>query len=171
MNVATQSEPPLSWRDRIVYAAPAVALAAVGIPVYVHLPKFYTDVVGLGVATVGAIIAAVRIFDAVADPLAGLVSDRLRTPWGRRRPLILGSAPLLGLALTAVGEAKNAGLSAEQIRGLLRALLKDPGNFREHEIFGALASKAANKVGSPESGAPGGSATVPAAAAAAFLAA
>ncbi len=58
----------LSRRDRLIYAAPAFALAIVGIPVYVHLPKFYTDVVGVSVGTVGAIVMAARLFDAVTDP-------------------------------------------------------------------------------------------------------
>ena len=34
------------WRERLAYAAPALPLAAVGIPIFVQLPPFYTDVVG-----------------------------------------------------------------------------------------------------------------------------
>lgn len=85
----------LSVGGRIVYAAPAFALAVVGIPVYVHLPKFYTDVIGVSVGAVGALVMAARLFDAVTDPLIGLASDRTRSRWGRRRPWIaLGSIPL-----------------------------------------------------------------------------
>jgi len=35
---------------KVAYAAPAFALAIVGIPVYVYIPKFYTDVVGVNIA-------------------------------------------------------------------------------------------------------------------------
>ncbi len=64
----------------------------VGIPVYVYIPKFYTDVVGINVVLLGYILFSVRIFDAVTDPVIGYVSDRTKTRFGRRRPYIaLGS--------------------------------------------------------------------------------
>ena len=75
-------------RRRLAYALPAFGLAVVGIPVYVYLPKFYTDVVGVPVAAVGALLLAVRVFDAVSDPVIGALSDRTRTRHGRRRPWI-----------------------------------------------------------------------------------
>ncbi len=84
----------LSWTEKLAYAAPAFALAVVGIPVYVYIPKFYTDVVGVHITALGAILLVVRLFDAVTDPAIGLVSDRLRTPMGRRRPLIAAGAVL-----------------------------------------------------------------------------
>jgi GPH family glycoside/pentoside/hexuronide:cation symporter len=98
----TTQESRLGQIDRLAYAAPALGLAAVGIPLYVHLPKFYTDIVGVGVATVGFIIAAVRVFDAVSDPLLGVLSDRMRSRWGRRRPLIFVASPLLAISLLAL---------------------------------------------------------------------
>ena len=38
-----------------------------------------------------------RIWDAINDPLFGLISDRIRTRWGRRRVLLLFGAVPLGL--------------------------------------------------------------------------
>ena len=73
---------------KIAYAAPAFFLAVVGIPVYVYIPKFYTDVVGVEIALLGYILFSVRIFDAVTDPAIGFLSDRTRTRLGRRRPYI-----------------------------------------------------------------------------------
>lgn len=84
---------------RMAYAAPAFALAVVGIPVYVYLPKFYTDVVGVGIGTIGSLLLAVRIFDAVTDPLIGAFSDATRTRFGRRRPWMAGATPPLALAI------------------------------------------------------------------------
>lgn len=84
---------------RIAYAGPAFALAAVGIPIYVHLPKFYTDVVGVSVGTVGLLLMASRIFDGILDPVVGYWSDRTRTRWGRRRPWIVGASAPLAAAL------------------------------------------------------------------------
>ena len=73
---------------KLAYAAPAFALAVVGIPIYVYLPKFYTDVVGIEITALGTILASVRIFDAVTDPPMGYLSDRTVSRFGRRRPYI-----------------------------------------------------------------------------------
>lgn len=90
------AEPRISWGKRLAYATPAFALAVVGIPVYVYLPKFYSDVVGVPIALLGTIILAVRLFDALTDPLIGWVSDRTQTRWGRRRPyILLAAVPLI----------------------------------------------------------------------------
>ncbi|MFZ5570298.1 MAG: MFS transporter [Thermodesulfobacteriota bacterium] len=87
----------LGFSIKLAYALPALALAVVGIPVYVYIPKFYTDTVGVDMALTGLLLMAVRIFDAVTDPLIGHVSDRTSSRFGRRRPyMILGA---LGLTL------------------------------------------------------------------------
>lgn len=74
----------------------------VGIPVYVYLPKFYTDSIGLDIGIVGAILLAVRLFDAISDPAVGLLSDRTTASAGRRRPWIAIASPLLCLSLLAL---------------------------------------------------------------------
>ena len=56
---------------------------------------FLTDVAGLRPDYAAWSIAAGRIWDAVNDPLFGVLSDRIRHPLGRRRILLLtGSLPL-----------------------------------------------------------------------------
>lgn len=86
---------PLSWVTRFSYAFPAMALAVIGIPVYVYLPKFYSDTMGISISTVGMLLMAVRIFDALTDPVIGYASDRISTRFGRRKPFIaLGAAGL-----------------------------------------------------------------------------
>ena len=58
---------------------------------------FLTDVAGLRPDYAGWAIGASRLWDAVNDPLFGLLSDRLRTRWGRRRVLLLFGAVPLGV--------------------------------------------------------------------------
>lgn len=56
---------------------------------------FLTDVAGLRPDYAGWAVGLSRIWDAVNDPLFGLISDRIRSRWGRRRVLLLfGSVPL-----------------------------------------------------------------------------
>jgi GPH family glycoside/pentoside/hexuronide:cation symporter len=56
---------------------------------------FLTDIAGLRPDWAAYAVGLPRIWDAINDPLFGLISDRIRTRWGRRRVLLLfGSVPL-----------------------------------------------------------------------------
>ena len=56
---------------------------------------FLTDVARLRPDYAAWSVLIPRLWDAVNDPLFGMISDRLRTRWGRRRALLLfGSVPL-----------------------------------------------------------------------------
>jgi GPH family glycoside/pentoside/hexuronide:cation symporter len=59
---------------------------------------FLTDVAGLPPALAGWAVGIGRIWDAVNDPIFGVVSDRIRSRWGRRRVLLLFGAVPLGVA-------------------------------------------------------------------------
>ncbi|MCJ7815955.1 MAG: MFS transporter, partial [Xanthomonadales bacterium] len=50
---------------------------------------FYTDVFGITAAAAGTLMLAVRLFDAVTDPIMGGIADRTRTRWGSYRPYLL----------------------------------------------------------------------------------
>jgi GPH family glycoside/pentoside/hexuronide:cation symporter len=89
----------ISLKERLAYSLPAFALAIIGIPVYVYIPKFYTDVVGIDIAVAGVLLFGVRLFDAVTDPLMGTLSDRTRSRFGRRRPYIVSGSILIAIAL------------------------------------------------------------------------
>jgi GPH family glycoside/pentoside/hexuronide:cation symporter len=58
---------------------------------------FMTDVAGLRPDYAGWAVGIGKLWDAVNDPLIGLISDRIRTRWGRRRGLLLFGAVPLGL--------------------------------------------------------------------------
>lgn len=93
----------LSATVLLAYVLPAIPLAAVGLPLAVHLPQFYASrAVGLGMSITGVIFAVMRIFDVFVDPVTGYWSDRWRTRFGRRRPLIMLGAPILALGIWMV---------------------------------------------------------------------
>ncbi|MFA5450129.1 MAG: MFS transporter, partial [Clostridia bacterium] len=58
------------------------------------LGRFYTDVLGLSGYFIMALMWVARIWDAVNDPIMGMIVDRTRTKWGKMRPYIAISAPL-----------------------------------------------------------------------------
>ena len=53
---------------------------------------YYNKVIGLEPWSVSLAIAAVLCVDAVIDPVIGQISDNLRTPLGRRHPLMYAAA-------------------------------------------------------------------------------
>jgi GPH family glycoside/pentoside/hexuronide:cation symporter len=59
---------------------------------------FLTDVAGLRPDLAAWAVGAGRIWDAFNDPLFGLLSDRIRSRWGRRRVLLLFGAVPLGIS-------------------------------------------------------------------------
>jgi GPH family glycoside/pentoside/hexuronide:cation symporter len=80
-------------RSRIaLYALPSVGVGYMLFLVSLWYLKFSTDLLLLPPESIAAMFAAARIWDAVIDPLAGWVSDRTRTPIGRRRPYMLVAA-------------------------------------------------------------------------------
>lgn len=61
---------------------------------------FYTDVFGISAGAAGTMFFVTKLFDAVNDPLVGLISDRTKTAWGRFRPYLLWGA--IPFAVTGV---------------------------------------------------------------------
>jgi len=78
--------------------APALVLSLTNI----LLLRFMTDPVGLSAAMGAALIAFSKLYDAVTDPLGGLLSDRTRSRWGPRRPWLLVGTSMLVVALVAL---------------------------------------------------------------------
>jgi GPH family glycoside/pentoside/hexuronide:cation symporter len=79
-------------------AGPGLPLAALGLPLVVYLPEYYSNALGLPLAAVGAAFMGVRLLDIMFDPFIGGVMDRTRSRWGRFRPWLAIGAPLLMLA-------------------------------------------------------------------------
>jgi GPH family glycoside/pentoside/hexuronide:cation symporter len=87
----------LNARTLLLYGAPSFAGAAMLVPILIHMPKFYSDVVLVPLGYLAIAIAVARAIDALGDPFFGWLSDR-RTRFGRRRPYILFWSPLCALA-------------------------------------------------------------------------
>ena len=66
----------LSVSNLLCYGVLALPLAFAGMPLYIHAPDFYAVQYQVPLATLGIILLLMRAFDAIQDPLIGVLSDR-----------------------------------------------------------------------------------------------
>jgi GPH family glycoside/pentoside/hexuronide:cation symporter len=97
----------LSVREKIGYSLGDTASNLFFQSFMLFLMYFYTDVAGLPAAAIGTMFLVTRIWDAVNDPLMGMIADRTQTRWGKFRPYLLWFAIPFGvmgvLTFTAPG--------------------------------------------------------------------
>lgn len=54
-----------------------------------YLPFFYSNIFGLSLLDAGVLVMVTRIWDAVSDPMMGILADRTNTSKGKYRPYLL----------------------------------------------------------------------------------
>ena len=81
----------LSFTDKMLYGFGSIAFGA-KLQVMGLLLFYYNQVVGLPGGWVSLALGVSLLIDAVWEPAVGQFSDTLRTPWGRRHPLMYASA-------------------------------------------------------------------------------
>ena len=105
------------------YALPALPFAVLTLPLYVIVPAFYARELALPLAGVGQALLAVRVVDALSDPVAGVLADRFRPRFGRRRLWFAASAlPTAAAAWFLFTPGANAGLAYLALWGMLLSL-------------------------------------------------
>src|SRR6516165_7056237 len=82
----------LSLVEKVGYSTGDAAANFVFMTMILFQTDFYTHVFGLGAVTAGAILLTARLWDAVADPIVGILADRTNTRWGKFRPWIILTA-------------------------------------------------------------------------------
>lgn len=77
-----------------------------------YLPIFYSNIFGLSLVDAGILVLVTRIWDAVSDPMMGILADRTKTRWGKYRPYLLWvAAPfsVCGILLFTTPDLSYAG--------------------------------------------------------------
>lgn len=87
----------LSVREKIGYGLGDAGGTVITCLIMNFLTFFYTDIFGLTPALVGTLFIALRVFDAISDPVMGVIADRTQSRWGRFRPWQLWAALPIGV--------------------------------------------------------------------------
>lgn len=101
-DVASSSSPRRSNVVLAAFSGPCLPYAAVGLPLAVSLPAFYSQYVGLDLAAVGLAFLLVRCIDIFFDPLVGWGMDRTKSKWGPYRTWLTIGTPILMLAVAFI---------------------------------------------------------------------
>ena len=59
------------------------------------LTAYYTDTVGMAIAAIGTMMLYVRFLDGISDIIMGAIIEKTNTKWGKARPWMLYSVPLI----------------------------------------------------------------------------
>jgi len=87
----------IPFYEKVGYATGDAAANLVWRGALAYLAVFYTDTFGLTAAAAAMLFLVVRLSDGVTDIIMGMIADRTNTRWGKFRPWILWSTPLLAL--------------------------------------------------------------------------
>ena len=87
----------LSIKEKLGYSFGEFAGSSLWQTMMFFVPIFYTDVYLLPAGAAATLFLVVKIFDALNDPIMGVVADRTRSRWGRFRPYLLFGALPLGI--------------------------------------------------------------------------
>jgi glycoside/pentoside/hexuronide:cation symporter, GPH family len=99
LNISEKSidQEKLNFTTKLAYGSGDMGPAITANILAFFLLYFFTNVAGLPPGLSGSILAIGKIGDAINDPIAGILSDRTRTRWGRRIPWMLFGAIPFGI--------------------------------------------------------------------------
>jgi GPH family glycoside/pentoside/hexuronide:cation symporter len=83
----------------VVYALPSVSIHFAMTLMGIYFFKYATDTLRVEPALMGFLFASARLWDGLSDPIAGYLSDRTRSRWGRRRSWLAVAVLPFGLSV------------------------------------------------------------------------
>jgi GPH family glycoside/pentoside/hexuronide:cation symporter len=100
--MGTESAHRLGYGLKIAWGLGSVGTVSVLTVTSLLLLFFMTTVLGIEPALAGALLFGAKLFDAVAAPVMGTVSDGWNSRWGRRAPFLFAGALFGGLGVALV---------------------------------------------------------------------
>jgi len=103
----------ISVGSKLAYGSGAMPFAVKDVAFGHFVLLYYTQVLGLSGSLTGLAIFLSVMWDAVSDPMIGAWSDRLKTRWGRRHPMLLAGGVPLGLSFVFLFQPIEAVLGTQ----------------------------------------------------------
>lgn len=101
-----------SLKDKIGYGFGDMASSMFWKIFSYYLPFFYAHIFGIGLEHAAVLFLITRIWEAVSDPMMGIIADRTNTRWGKYRPYVLWFAvpfAVCGVLLFTTPDFSQAG--------------------------------------------------------------
>ena len=89
LNKADENPGALTKRETFIFASGDMFGGGAQVIIAFFYLIFLTDVIGIRPALAGVVILISKIWDAVSDPLMGIITDNTRSRFGRRKPYFL----------------------------------------------------------------------------------
>lgn len=89
----------LKFKEKLSFGFGDMGCNFVWTTISMFLTLYYTDSVGISAGVVGTIMLITRLLDGVTDLGFGTILDRTHTKWGKARPWILWSTPMMAIGL------------------------------------------------------------------------
>ena len=105
------------------FVAPAFAASAVGMPLVLFLPEYYTVRLGFDLILVGQILLGVRLVDIAFEPAAGWAIDRMLARGVGLRRWLVAATPVLATSMAALFLAPHGVGSSWLLLWLMAAFL------------------------------------------------
>lgn len=140
----------LKVRERLAYGFGDVGGNLIFAPVSAFLLFYLTDIAGIGAAIAGTLLLLGRVLDGTLDLIVGTLIDRTDTRWGKARPWILFSAPVLVVSfillfnvpagLSTTGDGISSGLLAA-VLGAEHGIAVRSGRFCAHPLVDRISDR------------------------------
>lgn len=103
-----------------------------------YLPIFYSDVFGLKPVHAATLLLVTKLYDAISDPVMGIIADRTETRWGKYRPYLLWmSVPFAVIGVLSF-YVPNAGYSLKHVYAYLAYILMMTAYTAVNVPYGAM---------------------------------
>ena len=129
------------WR-LAAFSSPSIPLAALLLPVTVYLPDHYATHLGIDLAVLAFVFAAVRLFDLWFDPALGFAMDHTNTRFGRFRPWFVAGAPIAMVAAWMLFMAERGATGGYLLFWLIAAFVGQSMAQLGHMAWAAAAAPA-----------------------------